>query len=55
MTEACSDRYDDIADAVTGNLSDERRAEFEQLVRELLPKRESSSPARGRTLPKAPK
>ena len=33
----------------------ERRAEFEQLVRELLPKREPSSPARGRTLPKAPK
>jgi len=33
MTEACPDRHDDIADAITGNLSDERRAEFEAHTR----------------------
>ena len=33
MTEPCADRHDDIADAITGNLSDERRAEFEAHTR----------------------
>jgi anti-sigma factor RsiW len=33
MTEACADRHDDIVDALTGNLSDERRAEFEAHTR----------------------
>ncbi len=33
MTEACADRHDDIVDALTGNLSDERKAEFEAHTR----------------------
>jgi anti-sigma factor RsiW len=33
MTEACADRHDDIVDALTGNLSDERKTEFEAHTR----------------------
>ena len=33
MTEACVDRHDDIVDALMGNLSDERRVEFEAHTR----------------------
>jgi len=33
MTEACVDRHDDIVDALTGNLSGEREAEFEAHTR----------------------
>jgi hypothetical protein len=33
MTDTCSDRHDDIVDALTGNLSDERKAEFEAHTR----------------------
>jgi anti-sigma factor RsiW len=33
MTEACADRHDDIVDALMGNLSDARRAEFEAHTR----------------------
>jgi hypothetical protein len=33
MTETCSDRHDDIVDALTGNLSDERKVEFEAHTR----------------------
>src|SRR4051812_28700444 len=33
MTEACADRHDDIVDALLGNLSGERNAEFEAHTR----------------------
>jgi len=33
MTEACIDRHDDIVDALTGNLSDERKTVFEAHTR----------------------
>ena len=33
MTEACADRHDDIVDALTGNLSEERKADFEAHTR----------------------
>src|SRR4051794_12417621 len=33
MSEACADRHDDIVDALLGNLSGERKAEFEAHAR----------------------